>query len=86
MFELKQRLMRRAWDGDSSLASDGAEMMKIIQNRLAQCQPCDDHADILEESRLLDYDQPRSIRMLNALARANGSQTRFSENDGKTVH
>lgn len=87
IFELKQRLMRRAWDGESSLAANGAEMILLIQMRLAQCQPTRDEEFILEESRLIDRDQPRSVKMLNALARHNQEAARFSEtSDSTTIH
>lgn len=85
-FELKQRLLRRAWDGESNLAANGAEMMLLIQMRLAQCKATDEHKDVLSESRLVDCDQPRSVRMLNALARFNGDPERYLETTGKTVH
>ena len=87
IFELKQRLLRRAWDGESSLASNGAEMILLIQMRMAQCQPTKGfHEFALEESRVLDADQPRSVRMLNTMARYNDEQTRYSENIGRTFH
>lgn len=85
-FELKQRLLRRAWDGDSNLASNGAEMMLLIQMRLAQCKATNEHKNVLKESRLVDCDQPRSVRMLNALARANGDAERYMETSDKTIH
>ncbi len=86
-FELKQRLMRRAWDGESSLAADGAEMLLLIQMRMAQCQPTKGfHEFALEESRLLDSDQPRAVRMLNTLARYNEDDARYSEATDKTLH
>lgn len=87
IFELKQKLLRRAWDGQSSLASSGAEMILLIQMRLAQCQPSKGfHEMALEESRVLDIDQPRSVRMLNTLARYNEDKSRYSETDGMTFH
>lgn len=87
IFELKQKLMRRAWDGESSLAANGAEMILLIQMRLAQCQPSKGfHEMALEESRVLDSDQPRSVRMLNTLARYSENEARYSETAGKTVH
>ncbi|MCB9990586.1 MAG: hypothetical protein H6867_04290 [Rhodospirillales bacterium] len=87
IFELKQRLLRRAWDGESSLAANGAEMILLIQMRMAQCQPTKGfHEFALEETRLLDDDQPRSVRMLNTLARYNEEKTRYSKTDGKTLH
>lgn len=85
-FELKQKLLRRAWDGESNLAANGAEMMLLIQMRLAQCKATEEHQDVLTESRLVDGDQPRSVRMLNALARHNGDAERYMETTGKTVH
>lgn len=87
-FELKQRLLRRAWDGDSSLAENGAEMMKIIQERLAQATDMpEDHQKMLDESRLLNMDQSRSVQMLNALAMHSGEANRFSDSTGpKMVH
>ena len=86
-FELKQRLMRRAWDGESSLAANGSEMLLLIQMRIAQCQPTKGfHEFALEETRLLDDDQPRSVRMLNTLARYNEDKARFSSSTDKTVH
>ena len=85
-FELKQRLLRRAWDGESSLASNGAEMMLLIQMRLACCQPTKGfHEFALEESRVLDTDQPRSVRMLNTIARYKEEAARYTQTD-KTVH
>jgi len=87
IFELKQKLLRRAWDGESSLASNGAEMILLIQMRLAQCQPSKGfHEFALEESRLLDTAQPRSVRMLNTLARYSDNEARYSETEGRTVH
>lgn len=87
-FELKQRLLRRAWDGDSSLAENGAEMMKIIQDRLAQATEMpEDHQKMLDESKLLNMDQSRSVQMLNALAMHSGEVNRFSDSNGpKMVH
>lgn len=85
-YELKKRLMRRAWDGESTLVSNGAEMILLIQMRLAQCQPTKGfHEFALEESKLMDLDQPRSVKMLNTLARYEEIQTRFSENSEKTT-
>ena len=87
IFELKQRLLRRAWDGESSLAANGAEMILLIQMRLAQCQPTKGfHEFALEESRLLDTDQPRSVKMLNTQARYNQDQERFLKTTDLTVH
>ena len=84
-FELKQKLLRRAWDGESNLAANGAEMMLLIQMRLACCQTSKgEHEDILEETRLMDDDQPRGVRMLNALARHMNETQRYSVMD--TVH
>ena len=86
IFELKQRLMRRAWDGESSLAANGAEMILLIQMRLAQCQPPKGfHEFALEESRLMDMDQPRSVKMLNTLARYSETSARYSETSEKTT-
>ncbi len=76
-FELKQKLLRRAWDGESNLAANGAEMMLLIQMRLAQCKATEEHQDVLT---------PRSVRMLNALARHNGEAERYMETTGKTLH
>jgi len=87
MFELKQRLMRRAWDGESSLASSGAEMMLLIQMRLAQCKPTKGfHEDALAESRLLDMDEPRSVKLLNTIARYSDETMRYTAAKDKTVH
>lgn len=87
IFELKQRLLRRAWDGESSLAANGAEMILLIQMRMAQCQPTKGfHEFALEESRVLDVDQPRSVRMLNTLARYNEDDARYSETGGASIH
>ena len=87
IFELKQRLLRRAWDGQSSLAADGAEMILLIQMRMAQCQPTKGfHEFALEESRVLDADQPRSVRMLNTMARYNDDKTRYITTEGLTLH
>lgn len=87
-FELKQRLLRRAWDGESSLAASGAEMILLIQMRMACCQPTKGfHEFALEETRILDIDQPRSVRMLNTMARYNEETVRFSEQSNKiTIH
>lgn len=86
-FELKRRLLRRAWDGESKLAKDGAAMIKLIQMRMAQCGIADDHADLLNECLLLNLDQPRSVQMLNALAVHEGGDVRFSNTDGhNTLH
>lgn len=85
-FELKQRLLRRAWDGESALASDGAKMILLIQMRMAQCQPTKGfHEFALEESRLIDMDQPRSVRMLNTIARYNDETSRYSQTSDKTT-
>lgn len=86
IFELKQRLLRRAWDGESKLAANGAEMILLIQMRLAQCQPTKPHEFALEESRLLNADQPRSVRMLNTLARYDGQKVRYSETENFNLH
>lgn len=87
IFELKQRLLRRAWDGESSLAANGAEMILLIQMRMAQCQPTKGfHEFALEESRVLDVDQPRSVRMLNTLARYNEEEARYSETHELSIH
>ncbi len=87
-FELKKRLLRRAWDGKSALASSGAEMILLIQMRMACCQPTKGfHEFALEETRLLDMDQPRSVRMLNTVARYNEEAARYSEmSDTMTLH
>ena len=87
-FELKQKLMRRAWDGESSLAESGADMIKLIQMRLARWTEIpEEHQRILNESRLLNMDQPRSVQMLNAIAVHKGKATRFSLHEGtETVH
>ncbi len=87
-FELKQRLLRRAWDGESKLAANGKEMIMLIQMRLAQCQAPLNSPDekTLQEVKLLDADQPRSVRMLNALARQAGSGSRFSKTETLTIH
>ena len=85
-FELKQRLLRRAWDGDSNLAANGAEMILLIQQRLERAAAMPDtHKKLLEESRLLNYDQPRSVQMLNTLAMHKGEATRFSDQSGHDV-
>ena len=87
-FELKQRLLRRAWDGESTLAENGAEMMRLIQQRLAQATDMpEEHQKMLDETRLLNMDQSRSVQMLNALAMHSGEDCRFSDNTGFTpVH
>jgi len=87
-FILKQRLLRRAWDGQSTLAANGADMILLIQMRLAQCKPAKDSGDqrVLDEVRLIDDDQPRSVRMLNALARHSGDETRYSAMETITIH
>lgn len=87
-FELKQRLLRRAWDGDSSIAENGAEMMKIIKERLSHAADMpEDHKKMLDESRLLGHDQSRSVQMLNALAMHSGEKNRFSDTVGThTLH
>lgn len=87
MFELKRKLMRRAWDGESSLAANGAEMLLLIQMRMAQCRPPKGfHEFALEESRLLDDGQPRSIRMLNTMARYASDGARYSETETLRLH
>ncbi len=87
IFELKQSLLRRAWAGESSLAANGAEMILLIQMRMAQCQPTKGfHEFALEETRVLDVDQPRSVRMLNTLARYNEEDARYSQNNGASIH
>lgn len=88
-FELKQRLLRRAWDGESRLAASGAEMILLIQMRLAQCRPPKGfHELALAESRLIDLDQPRTVKMLNTLARYDGRTARYSETaeGGMSIH
>jgi len=87
-FELKQRLLRRAWDGSSSLADNGAEMMQLIQDRLSKVSNMpEDHKKMLDESKLLNMDQPRSVQMLNTLAMHNDEVIRFSDDTGmKPVH
>lgn len=86
-FELKQRLLRRAWDGNSNLASSGADMIKLIQMRMARWNDIpDDHQDMLDETRLLNLDQPRAIQMLNALAIHKGKSVRFSDHSGEIVN
>ncbi|PJB70851.1 MAG: hypothetical protein CO093_06860 [Alphaproteobacteria bacterium CG_4_9_14_3_um_filter_47_13] len=87
IFELKQKLLRRAWDGKSGLAANGAEMILLIQMRLAQCQlPKGDHEEMMRNSQLMDTGQPKSVRMLNTLARYNGDAIRYSETENMTLH
>lgn len=77
--EIKQSLLRRAIQ-----EGRGAEMILLIQWRLQQIRHEASHdKDILEESLLVDEGQPRSVRMLNALARSRGLSLRYVETAGK---
>jgi hypothetical protein len=77
--EIKQKLLKKAIS-----EGRGAEMILLIQWRLEQVRhEFSQDKEILEESRMVDDGQPRSVRMLNTIARAKGLSKRFVETPGK---
>ena len=77
--EIKQKLLKKAIE-----EGRGPEMMLLIQWRLQQVRH-DAEADQerLEETLNVNKGQPRSIKMLNALALHEGSSTRYVESSRK---
>ncbi|MCB9987752.1 MAG: hypothetical protein H6868_00295 [Rhodospirillales bacterium] len=73
-YEIKQALLKRA------IAQDrGPEMIARILKRIARVKElAAEDREILDDLRLY-FDQPRSVQMLNALARASGSPARYAE-------
>ena len=79
--EIKQRLLKRAIQ-----EGRGAEMILLIQWRLQQIRhDASQDKDILEEIQLMDDGQPRSVRMLNTIARSKGLARRYVETPDKFV-
>ncbi len=72
-YEIKRQLLRKA-----IREGRGPEMIMMIQWRLSYIKHIsEDDKDVVEECRLMEEDQPRSVRMLNAIARYDGYDIRF---------
>lgn len=77
LWELKSRLMRRAFDGQSRHTP--AEMILLIQWRLSASNIRDNHQKLLDSLNPFGIEnQPRSVMMLNRLAQEH-------EKDGHAV-
>lgn len=73
-FEIKKRLLRRAWDGLSSRS--GPEMIALILDRCRRGRTIpEDHAVALAS---IDDEEPRGVRALNLLEETNGSGRRHT--------
>ena len=73
-YEIKRKLLKKA-----IREGRGPEMIMMIQWRLSYIKHIsEDDKDIVKECTLLDDDQPRSVRMLNAIARHEGEDIRYS--------
>lgn len=71
--EIKQGLLKKAIK-----EGRGPEMILLIQWRLKASQNISpEEKDILEEAAHVNDGQPKSVRMLNALARHKGESTRY---------
>jgi len=79
--EIKESLLRRAFDEDR-----GPEVIAAIQECLKRAELSEEEKDALIAIRLTNTGQPRSVRMLNALARHEGSKTWFTDNSSPTIH
>jgi hypothetical protein len=82
-YEIKRKLLRRA-----IREGRGPEMIMMIQWRLSYIKHVsEEDKDIIKECSLMEDDQPRAVRMLNALARLEGEDVRFSLiPDGTSIH
>jgi len=71
--EIKERLLKRAFN-----EGRGAEVIAKIQECISRVkEQSDADRGILVECRLNNHGQPRSVQMLNALARHAGSSERW---------
>lgn len=79
-YEIKKRLLKKA-----IREGRGPEMIMMIQWRLSYIKHLsEEDKDIVKECALVDDDQPRAVRMLNALARHEGSKQRYIHTDDGT--
>ena len=79
--QIKQSLLKRAIQ-----EGRGAEMILLIQWRLGQIRhDISQDKEMLDDSLLMDEGQPRSVRMLNTLARHEGLNRRFVETASKFI-
>ena len=73
-YEIKRKLLRRA-----IREGRGPEMIMMIQWRLSYIKHIsEEDKDIIQECLLMEDDQPRSVKMLNAIARHQDEEIRFS--------
>lgn len=73
-YDIKRKLLRKAIK-----EGRGPEMIMMIQWRLSYIKHIsEDDKDIIKECVLMEDDQPRSVRMLNAMARHEDEDIRFS--------
>ncbi len=81
-YEIKQNLLRRA-----IAENRGPEMIARILKRITRVREgTEEDREILDDLRLY-FDQPRSVQMLNALARHHGTAQRYTEHPaGETIH
>lgn len=79
--EIKRSLLRRAFDEDR-----GPEIIAEILERNARIKE-QSEADrgLLLECRLTGHGQPRSVQLLNALARLDGSNKRFTDTSNPPI-
>ena len=82
-YEIKRQLLRKA-----IREGRGPEMIMMIQWRLSYIKHIsEDDKEIVKECVLMEEDQPRSVRMLNAIARHEGEEIRFSTiPDSTSIH
>lgn len=77
--EIKASLLRRAFDGQSKYSP--AQIIGMIQDATQRSKTLsEEHRDALKE---IDTTQPRSVMMLNALARHLGVQERYTDTTGR---
>jgi hypothetical protein len=73
--EIKQNLLRKAWDGNSRYSAP--EMIALIQERVRRGKDLSAEHEI--ELALIDHEEPRAIRALNLLEKENGSDRRYTD-------
>ncbi|MGZ9098032.1 MAG: hypothetical protein ACXW30_07040 [Micavibrio sp.] len=77
--EIKAGLLRRAFDGESKYSP--AQIIGMIQDATRRSKSLsEEHRDALME---IDTTQPRSVMMLNALARHMGTPLRYTDKTGR---
>lgn len=81
-FEIKRALLKRA-----IAQGRGPEMILLIQwINASNAHACAKTVQTLAEFEMQNYGQPRSVRMLNLLAEAEGSPMRFFSSKAQFVH